>query len=170
MNVKEIIFGDQAGATQSLAPADNDLQGCLPIADIDQGVIRTRDGRLVGLFEVLPMNFFLQNAEERERIVSCFAAWLRIAPSSIQILCLSQPVDVEQYIRRMDDYMAHEEDPQCRACIADNIRQVQDMIQDGAFTTRFFIAYQYEPYMAPGADKDVKRYEAMYQVVLNARG
>ena len=96
MNVKEIIFGDQAGAAQS------------------------------------------------------------IAPSSIQILCLSQPVDVEQYIRRMDDYMAHEEDPQCRACIADNIRQVQDMIQDGAFTTRFFIAYQYEPYMAPGADKDVK--------------
>ena len=165
-----MIFGTQAGAAESLAPASGDLQGSLPIADIDRGVIRTRDGKWVALFEVLPMNFFLQNAEERERIVSCFAAWLRIAPSSIQILCLSQPVDVEQYIRRMDDYMAHEEDPQCRACIAYNIRQVQDMIQDGAFTTRFFIAYQYEPYMAPGADKDVKRYEAMYQVAVNARG
>ena len=170
MNVKELIFGNQAGAAQNLAPADNDLQGSLPIADIDQGVIRTRDGRLIGLFEVLPMNFFLQNTAERERIVSCFAAWLRIAPSSIQILCLSQPVDVEQYIRRMDDYMAHEPDPQCRACIADNVRQVQDMIQDGAFTTRFFIAYQYEPYMAPGAEKDGQRYEAMYEVAVTARG
>ena len=164
MNVKEIIFGDQTGAAQSLAPADNDLQGGLPIADIDQGVIRTRDGRLVGLFEVLPMNFFLQNAEERERIVSCFAAWLRIAPSSIQILCLSQPVDVEQYIRRMDDYMAHEEDPQCRACIADNIRQVQDMSQDGAFTTRFFIAYQY------GADMGPSPYTELYRVAATAKG
>lgn len=170
MNVKEMIFGDQADVTQNLAPADNDLQGSLPIADIDQGVIRTRDGRLVGLFEVLPMNFFLQNTVERERIISCFAAWLRIAPNNIQILCLSQPVDVEQYIRQMNDYMAHEEDSQCRACIADNIQQVQDMIQNGAFTTRFFVAYQYEPCLAPGADKDTKRYEALYQVAVNARG
>lgn len=101
MNVKELIFGAQAGAAQSLTPADKDLQGSLPIADIDRGVIRTRDGRLVGLFEVLPMNFFLQNTAERERIISCFAAWLRIAPRRIQLLCLSQPVDVEYYIRRM---------------------------------------------------------------------
>ena len=75
MNVKELIFGAQAGAAQSLTPADKDLQGSLPIADIDRGVIRTRDGRLAGLFEVLPMNFFLQNTAERERIISCFAAW-----------------------------------------------------------------------------------------------
>ena len=103
MNVKELIFGAQAGAAENLARADNDLQGSLPIADINLGIIHTRDGRMVGLFEVLPMNFFLQSAAERERIVSGFAAWLRIAPSHLQILCLSQPVDVEQYTRRMED-------------------------------------------------------------------
>lgn len=164
MNIKELIFGDQAGATQSLAPADNDLQGSLPIADIDRGVIRTRDGHLIGLFEVLPMNFFLQNTAERERIVSCFAAWLRIAPDNLQILCLSQPVDVEQYTRRMQGYMDAEPDPKCRACIADNIRQVRSMVQDGAFTTRFFIAYQYEKDM--GADP----YQELYRVAATAKG
>ena len=59
MNAKELIFGTQTDTAEKLAPADNDLQGSLPIADIDQGVIRTRDGGLVGIFEILPMNFFL---------------------------------------------------------------------------------------------------------------
>ena len=164
MNVKEIIFGAQAGAAQSLAPADKDLQGSLPIADIDQGVIRTRDGRMVGLFEVLPMNFFLQNTAERERIISCFAAWLRIAPSRIQLLCLSQPVDVEHYTRRMQEFWERETAPLCRQCIEDNIRQVRSMVQDGAFTTRFFIAYQYEADMGPGP------YTELYRVAATAKG
>ena len=50
MNAKELIFGTQTDTAEKLAPADNDLQGGLPIADIDQGVIRTRDGGLVGIF------------------------------------------------------------------------------------------------------------------------
>ena len=87
MNIKELIFGDQAGATQSLAPADNDLQGSLPIADIKYGVVRTRDGGYAALFEVLPTNYFLQSTAERMRIISNLAAWLRIAPNNIQILC-----------------------------------------------------------------------------------
>lgn len=164
MNVKEIIFGDQTGAAQILAPADDDLQGSLPIADIDRGVIRTRDSKWVALFEVLPMNFFLQSTAERERIVSCFAAWLRIAPGNMQILCLSQPVDVEQYTRRMQGYMDAEPDPKCRECIADNIRQVRSMVQDGAFTTRFFIAYQYEADMGPCP------YTELYRVAATAKG
>ena len=55
MNIKDAIFGAQS--PQKLAAASDDLQGSLPIADIDRGIIYTRDGGLVGLFEVLPMNF-----------------------------------------------------------------------------------------------------------------
>lgn len=159
-----MIFGTQAGAAESLAPASGDLQGSLPIADIDRGVIRTRDGKWVALFEVLPMNFFLQNTAERERIVSCFAAWLRIAPRNLQILCLSQPVDVEQYTRRMQECMDAEPDPRCRECIADNIRQVRSMVQNGAFTTRFFVAYQYE------ADMGASPHTELYRIASTAKG
>ena len=164
MNVKELIFGEQASGTNAVEFADSSLQGSLPIADIDRGVICTRDGRWVALFEVLPMNFFLQNTAERERIVSCYAAWLRIAPSNLQILCLSQPVDVEQYTRRMQGYMDIESDLKCRECIADNIRQVRSMVQDGAFTTRFFVAYQYE------ADMGSSPYTERYRVAATAKG
>ena len=170
MNVKELIFGEQAGAAQSLAPADNDLQGSLPIVDIDLGVLKTRDGGLVGIFEVLPMNFFLQNTKERERIISNFAAWLRIAPSNVQILCLSLPVDVEEYTRRMEEFWEKEQNPLCRQCIEDNIAQVRDMVQNGAFTTRFFIAYRYEPDMAPEAEGFLSKADALHHVAAYAKG
>ena len=67
MTIKDAIFGVQS--PQKRAAASDDLQGSLPIADIDRGIIHTRDGGLVGLFEVLPMNFFLQSTAERVRIV-----------------------------------------------------------------------------------------------------
>ena len=168
MNIKDAIFGAQS--PQKLAAASDDLQGSLPIADIDRGIIYTRDGGLVGLFEVLPMNFFLQSTSERVRIVGALAAWLKIAPNSVQILGLSQPVDVEQYTRRMHEYAAAETDASCQACIEDNIEQVRGMIQGGAFTTRFFVAYRFEPDMAPAAKTPEQRADALYQIADTAKG
>ena len=168
MNIKDTIFGAQS--PQKLAAASDDLQGSLPIADIDRGIIYTRDGGLVGLFEVLPMNFFLQSTSERVRIVGALAAWLKIAPSSVQILGLSQLVDVEQYTRRMHQYAAAETDASCQACIEDNIEQVRGMIQGGAYTTRFFVAYRFEPDMAPAAKTPEQRADALYQIADTAKG
>lgn len=168
MNIKDAIFGAQS--PQKLAAASDDLQGSLPIAEIDRGIIYTRDGGLVGLFEVLPMNFFLQSTSERVRIVGALAAWLKIAPNSVQILGLSQPVDVEQYTRRMHEYAAAETDASCQACIEDNIEQVRGMIQGGAFTTRFFVAYRFEPDMAPTAKTPEQRADALYQIADTAKG
>ena len=168
MNIKDAIFGAQS--PQKLAAASDDLQGSLPIADIDRGIIYTRDGGLVGLFEVLPMNFFLQSTAERVRIVGALAAWLKIAPNSVQILGLSQPVDVEQYTRRMHEYATSETDASCQACIEDNIEQVRGMIQGGAFTTRFFVAYRFEPDMAPAAKTLEQRADALYQIADTAKG
>ena len=168
MNIKDAIFGAQS--PQKLAAASDDLQGSLPIADIDRGIIYTRDGGLVGLFEVLPMNFFLQSTAERVRIVGALAAWFKIAPNSVQILGLSQPVDVEQYTRRMHEYAAAETDASCQACIEDNIEQVRGMIQGGAFTTRFFVAYRFEPDMAPAAKTPEQRADALYQIADTAKG
>ena len=170
MDIKKIIFGDQVGAAEAIAPADDDLQGSLPIADIKYGVMQTRDGGYAALFEVLPTNFFLQSTAERTRIISSFAAWLRIAPDSLQILCLSQPVDVEQYTRRMEDFLQSEQDALCRTCIEDNIREVNQLVRYGAFTTRFYIAYRYEPSMVSGKVSYAKIAAALRQVMDSSVG
>ena len=153
------------GATEAIAPANDDLQGSLPIADIKYGVVRTRDGGYAALFEVLPTNYFLQSTAERIRIISSLAAWLRIAPDNLQILCLSQPVDVEQYTRRMEGFLQSEGDALCRTCIEDNINEVNQLVRYGAFTTRFYIAYRYEPSMVSGDVSYAKIAAALRQVM-----
>lgn len=158
------------GATEAIAPADDDLQGSLPIADIKYGVVRTRDGGYAALFEVLPTNYFLQSTAERIRIISSLAAWLRIAPDNLQILCLSQPVDVEQYTRRMEGFLQSEGDALCRTCIEDNINEVNQLVRYGAFTTRFYIAYRYEPSMVSGDVSYAKIAAALRQVMDSSVG
>ena len=158
------------GATEAIAPADDDLQGSLPIADIKYGVVRTRDGGYAALFEVLPTNYFLQSTAERIRIISSLAAWLRIAPDNLQILCLSQPVDVAQYTRRMEEFLQSEGNALCRTCIEDNINEVNQLVRYGAFTTRFYIAYRYEPSMVSGDVSYAKIAAALRQVMDSAVG
>ena len=158
------------GATEAIAPANDDLQGSLPIADIKYGVVRTRDGGYAALFEVLPTNYFLQSTAERIRIISNLAAWLRIAPDNLQILCLSQPVDVEQYTRRMEGFLQSEGDALCRTCIEDNINEVNQLVRYGAFTTRFYIAYRYEPSMVSGEVSYAKIAAALRQVMDSSVG
>ena len=170
MDIKKIIFGDQVSGAETIAPANDDLQGSLPIADIKYGVVRTRDGGYAALFEVLPTNYFLQNTAERIRIISSLAAWLRIAPDNLQILCLSQPVDVEQYTRRMEGFLQSEGDALCRTCIEDNINEVNQLVRYGAFTTRFYIAYRYEPSMVSGEVSYAKIAAALRQVMDSSVG
>ena len=170
MDIKKIIFGDQVGAAEAIAPANDDLQGSLPITDIKYGVVRTRDGGYAALFEVLPTNYFLQSTAERIRIISSLAAWLRIAPDNLQILCLSQPVDVEQYTRRMEGFLQSEGDALCRTCIEDNINEVNQLVRYGAFTTRFYIAYRYEPSMVSGDVSYAKIAAALRQVMDSSVG
>ena len=170
MDIKKIIFGDQVSGAETIAPANDDLQGSLPIADIKYGVVRTRDGGYAALFEVLPTNYFLQSTAERMRIISNLAAWLRIAPDNLQILCLSQPVDVEQYTRRMEGFLQSEGDALCRTCIEDNINEVNQLVRYGAFTTRFYIAYRYEPSMVSGDVSYAKIAAALRQVMDSAVG
>ena len=70
----------------------------------------------------------------------------------------------------MNEYAESETDASCRACIEDNIEQVRGMIQGGAFTTRFFVAYRFEPDMAPAAKTPEQRADALYQIADTAKG
>lgn len=58
MNIKDLIFGKKVAATQGgTKHYAESVQGWLPISDIRDGVIITKDGRFVKLLEVLPVNF-----------------------------------------------------------------------------------------------------------------
>ena len=67
-------------------PYPNGTQAFVPIKQINDGIICTKDGRYVKILEVLPVNFHLKSSMEQETMIYYFASYLKISPDHLQIL------------------------------------------------------------------------------------
>lgn len=73
----------------------------LPISQIRNGVIKTKDERYLRMIEILPINFLLRSASEKRNIIYSFAAYLKIAPPNLQFKVLSKKADIKDYIEKI---------------------------------------------------------------------
>ena len=144
MNLKELLFGEIKGAGGSSDLYRDSIQSWLPIKNIIGGVIVTKDNRFIKVLEVLPVNIYLKSPADQQAIISSFAAYLKIAPDSMQLQARTLPADTADYVRQMEDYAQREENDQCREMIQDNIREIGQGIASEAIRHRFFLVFQYE--------------------------
>ena len=147
MNLKELLFGEIKGAGGSSDLYRDSIQSWLPIKNIIGGVIVTKDNRFIKVLEVLPVNIYLKSPVDQQAIISSFAAYLKIAPDSMQLQARTLPTDTADYVRQMEDYAQREENDQCREMIQDNIREIGQGIASEAIRHRFFLVFQYEARM-----------------------
>lgn len=146
MNLKQLLFGKQLAQIQ-MAQYQNSTQKWLPIADIQEGVVVTKDGRYIKVLEVLPVNFELKSPIERQNIIYYYASYLKIAPDGLQIKVLTQKADIDGYVTRLWAFHEHEQVESCRAMIEDNINEVTYLAANEAVTRRFFLVFQHEARM-----------------------
>jgi len=158
MNLKEIIFGNGVKSeSRSTSELTGNIQDWLPIRSIINGVVATKDRRIVKIVEVLPVNFHLKTPQEQQNIIHYFASYLKIAPDNLQIRVLTQRLNMDAYTAKMRDYLAAETDEKCRVYIEDNIAEVSFVTENDTTTHRFFIAFQYEPNMRARANTIAER-------------
>lgn len=157
MNLKELIFGGGVLGTSARSGAyPGSAQEWLPVRGIVQGVVATTDKRFVKILEVLPVNFYTLSEPEKENIIADFAAYLKIAPKSLQMEAVTQKFDLEGYISGQKKRLEVETNERCRGMIEDNVREVMEIVSTMAVTHRFFLSFEYEPEMkardnSPGA-------------------
>lgn len=148
MNLKELIFGGAVKGTGGSNGAYRDsVQAWLPIRNIIGGVVITKDNRFIKILEVLPVNIYLKSANDRQNIISSFAAYLKIAPDDLQLMVRTLPADTAEYVERMRGYAEHEENEACREMIEDNIQEIGLGVANNAVCHRFFLVFQYEARM-----------------------
>ena len=149
MSIKELIFGgsvkENPGGTSG-AYRDS-IQAWLPIKNIIGGVVITKDNRFIKILEILPVNIYLKSPGDRETIISSYAAYLKIAPDSLQLEVRTLPADTAEYVERMRQYAEHEGNISCREMIEDNIQEIGLGIASEAIRHRFFMVFQYESQM-----------------------
>lgn len=147
MNVKELIFGGGVKTANGGGAYRGSIQAWLPIKNIRGGVVVTRDNRFIKILEVLPVNIYLKSANDRQNIISSYAAWLKIAPDNIQLEARTLPADTADYVERMKQYAEQEENESCREMIEDNIAEIGQGEASDAIRHRFFLIFQYEAHM-----------------------
>lgn len=76
MNLKELLFGGGVQSGDSGGAYRDSIQAWLPIKNIIGGVVITKDNRFVKILEVLPVNIYLKSTNDRQNIISSFAAYL----------------------------------------------------------------------------------------------
>ena len=168
MNLKELIFGKTTPAVK-VSQYHGSTQKWLPVADIQKGVVLTKDSRFVKFVEVLPVNFYLLSPLEQQNMIHYFRSYLKVAPDTLQILVLTQKADIDSYIRRMKTFYENEPVEGCRELIAYNIREVTYLASSEAVTRRFFLVFQYDARMKAREQSVDAIAERLWEEEQNAR-
>ena len=115
----------------------------LPISQIKNGVIQTKDERYIKIIEILPINFLLRSAPEKRNIIYSFASYLKIAPPNLQFKILSKKADIKDYIEKIRREAEQEPDERCRILQEDYAKLLTQLGTREAITRRFFLIFEY---------------------------
>ena len=151
-DIKSLIFGKPLAFDSAVDEAG----GIVPVKDIRDGIIITRDNRYIKVLEVLPVNFYLKSAIEQQNIIHYFASYLKIAPPNLQIIVQTGKADIDAYCDNMQRLYENEPNVNCRHMIWENAELVNYLAANEAITHRFFFAFEHE-------NNGVTSYEAIVQ-------
>lgn len=125
MNLKELIFGGGVtGVSDRGGAYAGSVQAWLPVKDIIKGVVLTRDKRFIKIVELLPVNFYTMSELEKGSAIADLAAYLKIAPSNLQINVLTQKFDLNSYMKMLRGALERERNERCREMIEESMAYV----------------------------------------------
>jgi len=142
-----LVRGRGKGRWGKFIRTSNEAADYIPIKQIKNGIIYTRDGRYVKLIEVTPINFLLRTPKEQRSIIWSFVSFLKISPVKMQLKCLSKKADIEKHLNIAKSDLQRETNEECRILQQDYMNLLYDIGSKEAVSRRFFIIFEYEPYM-----------------------
>lgn len=138
----------------------------LPIDKIENGILKTKDGRHIKILEIEPINFLLRSPREQRSIIFSFASLLKITPVKLQFKIISKKADVNKHLGKIREYIGSEQDPQCRELQKDYFNLIRRVGSREAVTRRFFMIFEYQN---PLASRRVEYKEIIAMLETTAR-
>lgn len=124
----------------------NPVAEYIPIKNIANGIIYTKDHRYVKIIEIEPINFLLRSAREQRNIIYSFISFLKISPVKLQFKVLTKRADINKHLQTVEWELENETDERCRMLQEDYVRLIRRIGSREAITRRFFIIFEYEPW------------------------
>ncbi|KYH31330.1 hypothetical protein [Neomoorella mulderi] len=124
---------DQAAARKA-------VQDWLPWKDIAGGVITRKDGQVVAVLKVEPFNLALKSENEKMRVITAVHEALNGQREAFQILSLGRPVDLDAYLRGLQDLARETGNLARKKLLQEYTRYVATLVASGeALERRYYI-------------------------------
>ena len=113
------------------------------IADIRYGLIFLKDGSVVKILEILPINFSEKSDGEKESIIDTFGYYFKSFPKTSQIKIMETKPDVANFTERLLATARNEENLEIKKRIIDYVQHVK-RLKGNALKKRYFFIFSYE--------------------------
>jgi hypothetical protein len=122
------------------ANQDRSTQDWLPFNDVTGSFIYRRDGELVAVLRVEPLNLALKSEHERKRIITSVHEALNGQLNPLQITSLPRPVDLDSYLEKLVMMAKDTVKPIKRKLLQEYIQYVAAIVRGGeAVEHRYYI-------------------------------
>lgn len=118
----------------------------LDISEIKNDTVIMKDGTLRAVMMVSSINFALKSEEEQEAIVSGYVTFLNYLDFPIQIVIQSRKLDIDTYIKRLEEAERDLTNDLLKRQILDYKAYIKELVELGDIMTKtFFIVVPFSP-------------------------
>ena len=115
-------------------------QDWLPFQDVTSSFIWRKDDNLVAVLRVEPMNITLKSESEKKQIITALHEALNGQMEHILIFCLPRPVDLDNYLERLQQMARESVDATRKRLLTEYLHYVATVVHRGEATElRFYI-------------------------------
>lgn len=133
-------------SVKDLVQNSKSTQDFVPIKEIKNGVAILKDGGLRSIVMVSSINFGLKSADEKMAIISAFLNFLNAIDFSIQIFIQSRRLNINPYLRTLEERMAVQTNELLKVQIKEYIEFIKFFTENhNVMTKSFFIVVAYDP-------------------------
>lgn len=118
-------------------------QMSIPISDVLDGVVITKDKRYLKIMEFEPQNFLMFSNKERNDITDSFSAMLHNIPGKIQFKVLSRKAKTESLLKGFRRFYEKETNPPCRRMQKEYMDLIEDTALREGVSRRFFVIIEH---------------------------
>ena len=115
-------------------------QQFVEVREIKNGVVHLKNGSNCRVLMVSGINFDLKSEEEQENILATFQHFLNTLDFSVQFFIHSRKVNIERYLRFVEERRMKEESELLQVQIDDYIQFVRSFVEENPIITKSFFA------------------------------
>lgn len=138
-------------------------QRYIPFREIRDGIVMMKDGTLRRVLLVGSLNFALKSQDEQQGIIQGYVSFLNALDFEMQIVIQSRPLNIEQYLKKIDQLMAEQTNELLHEQTASYRAFIETLVTDAKIMEKKF--YVVVPYSA--SSKGQKSFWSRFREVLN---